>query len=680
MKKKIKKAAAVCLTALRHPLALPVFYLAMLWAFEWTFRVWEIPDFHGAGLWFSLIFCVPAALLLWVLSTSLPRRANRVIAWVIVVAVAVVYASQMVYHHIFYTYYTVYSAANGGQVLEFINEILFAVKRNWVQLLTLLIPLILWAPLQMVLCFERRPALQQGLGVLMAACLHVLCRLALPLGGTEDFSAWDLYYKTVSIDYSMERLGVLNTMRLDLWRLATGFEPEYAVQAPPPVPTVVPPDQMPDEPVDGPADPEPGPEYGVNALDIDFDALAAAESNPTIADMHRYFGSLEPSGKNEKTGLFAGCNLIWITAEGFSQYAVDKDLTPTLYRLQNEGFRFTNWYTPLWGVSTSDGEYVGLTSLYPKAGAWSFYQSSQNAMPFAAGNQLKAQGYACRAYHDHSYTYYNRDESHPNMGYDYKAVGNGLEITDQWPESDLEMIDVTTGEYAKDEPFHTYYMTVSGHLMYDFISNDMAIKNRGLVEDLPYSEEVQAYLACNIELDRALALLLERLEQAGTLDNTVIVLSADHYPYGLSLDEISELAGHEVEPDFELYRNTCIIYKKGMESETVDAPCSNIDLLPTVSNLLGLPFDSRLMMGRDIFSDAEPLVVLSNRSFITDKARYNTKTGELEAAGGEELPEGYREYYSAVVSNKMAYSTLILDNDYYASLGLEEDWRSRAQQ
>ena len=246
-----------------------------------------------------------------------------------------------------------------------------------------------------------------------------------PLGGAEDFSAWDLYYKTVSIDYSMERLGVLNTMRLDLWRLATGFEPEYAVQAPPPVPTVVPPDQMPDEPVDGPADPEPGPEYGVNALDIDFDALAAAESNPTIADMHRYFGSLEPSGKNEKTGLFAGCNLIWITAEGFSQYAVDKDLTPTLYRLQNEGFRFTNWYTPLWGVSTSDGEYVGLTSLYPKAGAWSFYQSSQNAMPFAAGNQLKAQGYSCRAYHDHSYTYYNRDESHPNMGYDYKAVEIG---------------------------------------------------------------------------------------------------------------------------------------------------------------------------------------------------------------------------------------------------------------
>ena len=673
MPQTLKRAARLCLSALRHPLALPLFYFGMLWTFEWTFRVWEIPDFYGPGLWLSLIFCVPAALLLWVLSTSLPRRLNRVIAWILVLGTALLFGSQMVYHRIFYTYYTVYSAANGGQVLEFINEILFTIRRNWVQLLTLLIPFFLWIPLQCVLCFERRRPARQGLTLVMAACLHVLCRLTLPLAGTQDFSPWDLYYRTVSIDYSMEQLGVVSTMRIDLWRLATGFEPEYEVEAPPPVPEALSPDEMPDEPAEtGEDDGTDRETYGVNALDIDFEALAAAENDETIADMHRYFGSLEPSSKNEKTGMFAGCNLIWITAEGFSQYAIDKELTPTLYRLANEGFRFTNWYTPLWGVSTSDGEYVALTGLYPKAGVWSLYQSSENALPFTAGNQLRALGYSCRAYHNHTYTYYGREKSHPNLGYDeYKGVGNGLEITDQWPESDLEMIDVTTGEYVRDEPFHTYYMTVSGHLLYDFLSNSIAGKNRSLVEDLPYSEGVKAYLACNIELDRALELLLERLEEAGVLENTVIVLSADHYPYGLSLEELSELAGHEIDSDFELYRNACIIYRHGMESETIDEPCSSIDLLPTVSNLMGWDFDSRLLMGRDVFSDAKPLVILSNRSYITGKARYNTRTGELEPTAGEPLPEGYQEYYSAVVSNKMAYSSLILDKDYYASLGLE---------
>ncbi len=668
MKQRLMQGVRLCAAALRHPLVLPVFYFAMLWSLEWTFRAWEIPAFRGTGLWYSLAFCLPAAIIMWFATTLLPRRFNRIAAWVLVLFVTLIFASQLVYHRIFYTYYTVYSAANGGQVFEFLHEILFTMRRNWVQLLTLFIPFLVFIPLQFFLCFERRRPVFSGLVAAAAVCLHVACRVLLPLGGTGDFSAWDLYYHTISIDYSVEQLGVATTMRVDLWRLATGFEPEYRVEPPPPIPEAVPPEQMPPEP-DSELPPEP--EYGKNELDIDFVALAEAESSQTIADMHRYFGSQTPSSKNEKTGLFAGCNLIWLTAEGFSQYAIDPELTPTLYKLSREGFRFENWYTPIWGVSTSDGEYVAMTGLYPKAGTWSFYRSSKNAMPFTAGNELGALGYSCRAYHNHTYTYYNRDESHPNIGYEYKGVGNGLEITDQWPGSDLEMIDVTTAEYVNDTPFHTYYMTVSGHLLYTFMGNSMAHKNRALVEDLPYSEGPRAYLACNIELDRALELLLARLEEAGVLDNTVIVLSADHYPYGLTLEEISELAGHEVDPEFELYRNACIIYKKGMQSETVTEPCASVDLLPTVLNLMGLPFDSRLLMGRDVFSDADPLVILSNRSFITDKARYNTKTGVLEPTGGEELPEGYLEYYSAVVSNKLAYSAMILDNDYYAKLGLE---------
>ena len=663
------KGLRLCADFLRRPIALPLFYLAMLWYLEWCFRAWEIPAFKGAGLWFSLLFCVPAAAALWLLSTLFPRRVNRGVGWFLVIAVTVLFVSQMIYHRIFYTYYTVYSAANGGQVLEFIEEILFTLRRNWLQVLTLLAPLLLWTPFQLLQRFERRSLKSQGILALAVAALHIGCRLSLPLGGSGDFTPYDLYYNTVSIDYSMEQLGVLTTMRIDLYRLLTGFEPEYEVVPPPAVVEVVPPEEMPELP---PGEDEPSlpPDYPPNALDIDFAALAESESDETVADMHRYFGALPPSLQNEKTGLFEGCNLIWIVAESFSQYAIDPELTPTLYKLANEGFRFTNWYTPLWGVSTSDGEYTTLLSLFPKAGSWSLYDSSDNAKPFAMGNQLSALGYSCRAYHNHDYTYYNRDKSHPTLGYDYKAVGNGLEITEQWPESDVEMIDVTTDEFVHDQPFHTYYLTVSGHLMYNFAGNAIADKNRELVEDLPYSEGPRAYLACSIELDRAVALLMERLEQAGVLDNTVIVLSADHYPYGLTLEEISELAGHDVDDNFELYRNACIIYKQGMESETIDEPCSSVDLLPTLSNLMGIPYDSRLMMGRDVFSDAEPLVVLSNRSFITDKATYNTRTGELVSLTGEPLPEGYLDYYSAVVANKLAYSALILDKDYYRTLGL----------
>src|SRR5690606_21283221 len=123
--------------------------------------------------------------------------------------------------------------------------------------------------------------------------------------------------------------------------------------------------------------------------------------------------------KNEYTGMFKGKNLILITAEGFSPYAVHKELTPTLYMMQENGFKFTDFYTPLWGVSTSDGEYVACTGLLPKEGVWSFYKSAKNYMPFCMGNQLKSVGYNTYAYHNHYYDYYFRNESHPNMGYIY---------------------------------------------------------------------------------------------------------------------------------------------------------------------------------------------------------------------------------------------------------------------
>ena len=85
------------------------------------------------------------------------------------------------------------------------------------------------------------------------------------------------------------------------------------------------------------------------------------------------------------------------------------------------------------------------------------------------------------------------------------------------------------------------------------------------VADLPYSDAVKCYLACQMELELAMESLLSQLEAAGKLEDTVIVLSADHYPYGLTDEEYSELLGHPVDPVFELYENTLILWSADME-------------------------------------------------------------------------------------------------------------------
>jgi len=179
--------------------------------------------------------------------------------------------------------------------------------------------------------------------------------------------------------------------------------------------------------------------------------------------------------------------------------------------------------------------------------------------------------------------------------------------------------------------------------------------------------EAKAYIACNIELDRALERLIDELEAKGIADKTVIALSTDHYPYGLEKDKINELAGHKVEENFELYENYFILWSGSMKKPIViDKPCSSLDMVPTISNLFGLAYDSRLYMGKDILSDSDPLVIFSNRSFITDKVMYNSKTKEITKLTEEELPTDYISKMNKIVNNKFLISESILDEDYYS--------------
>jgi phosphoglycerol transferase MdoB-like AlkP superfamily enzyme len=185
------------------------------------------------------------------------------------------------------------------------------------------------------------------------------------------------------------------------------------------------------------------------------------------------------------------------------------------------------------------------------------------------------------------------------------------------------------------------------------------------VENLPYSKNVKAYLACNIELDKAMEKLIQELEKKGIAEDTLIAISPDHYPYGLTLNEISELAGKEIKSDVDLDRGIFILWSKGMEPVKIDKVCSSLDIIPTLSNLMGLKYDSRLLMGRDIFSDSEPLVMFSDRSFITDKAFYNARTNEVTSFTDENIESSYIKETAETVINKFKYSSMILDTDYY---------------
>ena len=194
----------------------------------------------------------------------------------------------------------------------------------------------------------------------------------------------------------------------------------------------------------------------------------------------------------------------------------------------------------------------------------------------------------------------------------------------------------------------------------------MVNRNWDLVKDLPYSDKAKSYIAANIELDKAVGELINNLQEADQLENTVIVISGDHYPYGLTIDELNEISTYKRDDVFEKYRMPLLIWNSAMEAPIkVEKIGSSLDILPTVLNLFGAEFDSRLLMGRDILSDSEPLVIFSDRSFITDKGRYNSITGQFIPNEGAQLEEGYVQKINNEIYKKYQMSRLILENDYY---------------
>ena len=624
------------------------------------------------GVCFTLLFTLPLAVALGLVCALCRPRTGR---WVLVGATGIIgvwMATQTVYYRLFETFMSLSSLFHAAMVAgDFGGMAVVNTLRNWLPVTVCMLPtLFAWLLRRRLLpdgVQPERGGAARWLVVLLAGQLvAVLAAVCIPSG---PLALGQVYARSDSTRLMVENFGVLTSTRREAQRLifgASGGE----------MPTV---DELVEE--EQPPEQIPLPE-DAQVLDLDFAQLWQGEEDGDVRLLHEHFAGVEPTAQNPWTGRFAGKNLVWIVAEAFSPLALDPELTPTLCRLSGESFVFENFYTPLWGLSTSDGEYVTTTGLIPKAGAWSYLQSADNAMPFAMGTQLRAQGYRTLAFHNHTYTYYGRDRSYPNMGYDYYALGQGLEVSRSWPESDVEMMELSVPMYAEGEgPFGVYYLTVSGHLDYNVDQNDMAAKHWDKVAHLPLSEEARAYLATQIELDEAVASLMTQLDEAGVLEDTVIVISGDHYPYGLADEQVEELLGHPFADEFEKYKGTLILWSADItEPVRVDKYCSSLDVMPTLANLFGLPYDSRLLAGRDILAAGEGLVPFFNYSFLSDRGSWSA-IDEVFTPWGQPQPddEAYLEQTLERVRDRFWVSELILDNDYYGKLGIRsEEWRVKS--
>ena len=648
----------------RRLLVPSLFFAGVIYYEELFLKLFCFHAVTPVGALFTLLFTLPIAILLGLLCGGVAPRKGRVLLLAMTLLLSVWMGAQSIYYHLFKTFLTAFSLTKMGMVAGAFGDMAVGeILLNWFPIAMMAVPFGLAVVFRRRLIPEEGP-MSRRMGArwaLLAAVVQLAAMGIVMCCGGGSMSLRFIYLQAAVPELEVQNFGMLTQNQLELRRVLFGITPEdqslrkgQALHLYRPA----------SEPVEVESAEYSSADYHI--LDIDFDRLIAEETDEDLLQMHTYFSQQVPTAKNEWTGYFQGKNLIWIVAEGFCTLAMDPERTPVLYEMAHSGFVFDHFYTPLWGVSTSDGEYTTTTGLIPKSGVWSYSQSAGNYMPFGFGNQFSQLGYRTMAFHDYLYTYYDRDKSFPNMGYEYYALGHGLELEEIWPPSDLEMMEEIVPMFVDEEQFMVYCLTVSGHLNYTYEENAMSRRHWDEVAGLPYSEGPKAYLACQMELELAMESLLTQLEEAGRLDDTVIVLSGDHYPYGLTDEEYSELLGRQVDPNFEIFQNTLILWNAQMEEPVrVEKFCSSLDVMPTLANLFGLEYDSRLMAGRDILSDEPGLVIFSNYSFLTEEGAYNSVLDEFRSWDGSPPDEAYVQSQIAEVQNRVAYSAMILDHDYY---------------
>lgn len=581
---------------------------------------------------------------------------NKKIMNILFIFLPIIYISQFLYKKIFNGFLSIDFIFKSSQVTSFFNQFLNLLLSNCLIIFLFFLPFFIFCFTKKKISYDKNNFSIFLTIIFLFQFFYLVSIIYIDCDKKVDiYSIKNLYYNVNNSNEMIDKFGILTTIRIDIQRKLFNFKEKKLYEY--------------------------KDEYGnveiidrdkYNIIDIDFESLIENESDDEVKDVYKYLSVQKPTNKNDYTGVFEGKNVIVIMGESFSSLAIDETLTPTLYKLSNSGFKFNNFYTPLFPVSTSDGQYLSDTSLIPGEGIYSMSELGSKTFPHTYGNIFKNLGYNTYAYHNYDFDYYDRDSYFSALGFDnYLACGNGLENRMNCSlsfNSDYEMVKETINDYVKDDKFFTYYVTMSGHLNYDK-SHDMVKKNWDKVKDLDYSYKVKSYLATQIEFDKAVEEIINVLKENNKIDDTVIVISGDHYPYGLTEEEMKEIKPMN-DYYFDRFKMPLIIYNSDIENVVeVDKTSSSLDILPTLLNLFGVKYDSRVLMGKDIFSNSESLVIFSDRGFISSEGKYNSRLEVFypNIASSKD----YSEYIYDIKNQiyfKYRYSRLILINDLYKQL------------
>lgn len=351
-----------------------------------------------------------------------------------------------------------------------------------------------------------------------------------------------------------------------------------------------------------------------------------------IAELDAYYAAHpKQAADTPMTGAFAGKNLILIMMESVDDWLVTPEYMPNLYRLEQEGVYFRNYYAPIFlAAATFNSEFTANTGMIaPEYHVRNSYYA-EHALPYSLANLFRDAGYRARSYHAANPNIYNRGQIHLNFGYEsYNDYGD-LGMDDYMLDSQLLR---GYDRIVSDEPFFSFIITYSGHGPYteeqDTISAPHLARARAVIDysTVPYTTEAQKEeytraVAQAMETDAFIGGLRERLEADGHAEDTVLMLFTDHYCKYFSDTELIEAI--KGTGDHNLLSNVpFVIWTEGITPQVSEKYVSTMDIAPTIVDLFSLDADLRYYIGNDMFGPDGGVVYFRNYAWYDGKT-YDT--------------------------------------------------------
>lgn len=404
-----------------------------------------------------------------------------------------------------------------------------------------------------------------------------------------------------------------------------------------------------------------------NLLRLVFPEGQMDESATMAADT--YFAEKDVSGDNEKTGIFAGKNVIMVMMESLDDWMIKPAYTPTICYMMEKGIDFSNHFSCTFGSGyTFNTEFAANTGYHATLTGMPVSELSDNAFPHSLANSFRKKGYSARELHYNTPDFYNRGDMSRAFGYEeYISFQKYLPMQEAQCDATAISDPKVYREIAprQDNPFFHYVITYSAHLPYTDDEQKMQTIKAKYPElvDETLDTEINNALILAHDTDEFFRILLENLEADGMLDNTVIIGFSDHFAYGIS-DWQKLYAMNDAKTADMLEHTPFFVYCKGTEGEKVEKVTNTLDILPTVVNLFGLE-KTPYWIGQDAFDPA-----YGGYAYFSNGAWYDGDLHYFAEEQSKMYPRRKKEYIAEMndmFMERELVNEVVLRTDYFGA-------------